>query len=85
MQAQANLFVSLLQEVDDSDIVLERHLMCLGKGIEGGHVASVCLNCFEDVLGQADGVELEVGLEQQVNDVVDSPFAGFFERSSVLV
>jgi hypothetical protein len=69
-----NLFVILFQEVDDSDVVFERHLMCLWKGIERWHVASICLNCLQDIFRQADRVQFEVRLEQQIYDVVDAPF-----------
>jgi hypothetical protein len=39
-------------------------LMCLGESIECWHVASICLNCLQDVFRQADRVQFEVCLEQ---------------------
>jgi hypothetical protein len=49
--------------------------MCLGKDIKRWHVASIRLNCFQNIFRQADGVQFEVCLEQQVDDVIDTPFS----------
>ena len=57
--------------------------MGLGEGIERWHVASIRLNCLEDVLRQADGIQLEVCLEQQIDDVVDTPFSRLLKRGSI--
>lgn len=37
------------------------------------------MECAEDVFGECDGIELEVGFEEEVDDVVGAPFAGFLK------
>jgi hypothetical protein len=58
-----NLFVILFQEINNSNVVFERHLVCLGEGIKRWHVASIHLNCIQDIFRQADRVQFEVCLE----------------------
>lgn len=72
---EAYLHVILFQEINDTNVIFERYLVGLWEGFKSWHVASICLDCLEDVLRQADGVELEISLEQQIDDVVDAPFS----------
>lgn len=52
------------------------------EGLQRWHVASVHLNRLENVFRKTDGIQFEVSLEQQINDVVYTPFSGFFKRCS---
>ena len=67
--------VVFLKELDDTDIVFECYSMRLGEGFQFWHV------CFgggygsENVFRKADRIELEVGLEEEICNVVESPFA----------
>jgi hypothetical protein len=78
----AYLNVIFLKKVYDSDVVFECHLMSLGEDFQVWHVASIRLDCFENIFRQTDGIQLEISLKQQVDDIVNTPLPGFFERCS---
>ncbi len=65
--------IVFLQEGKDALVVLERYLLRPREGLEAWHVSPACPETVEDVLGQGRRVQLEVGLEKEVGDVVDSP------------
>lgn len=52
------------------------------KFVKRWHVATICLDCLEDVLRQTDGVEPEISLEQEIDYVVDAPFPRISNISS---
>lgn len=56
--------------------------MRFGERVERGHVSAIGLDRLEHVLGQGDRIEFEVGFEEEVDDVVDSPFSRLFEWCS---
>lgn len=39
------------------------------------HIATSSLECSDDVLRERDGVELKIGLEKEVDNVVRPPFS----------
>lgn len=74
-QVLFRLGVVFFQELDDADVVFEGDDVGFGEGLEGGHVGSRSGEGAEDVFGEADGVELEVGFEEEVRGVVEAPFS----------
>lgn len=76
----AHLRIIFLEEIDDSNIVLERHLMSHRKGFKARHVTLVYLDGSKDIFRQTYGVQLEVGLEKEVDNVINTPFSRLFER-----
>ena len=72
------LGVVFFEELDDADVVLEGDDVGSGKAVEGWHVRSGSRQGAQDVLGETDGVEFEVGFEEEVGDVVEAPFPRFF-------
>lgn len=75
MLEATHLNVILLQEINDSYVIFESHLVRHGEDVQIRHIASICLDCLEDILRQTDRIQFEVGLEQQIDDVVDAPFS----------
>jgi hypothetical protein len=59
----AYFHVILFQEVNDSDVVFESHLVGRWESVKSWHIASICLDRLENVFRQADRVEFEIGLE----------------------
>ena len=73
-QVLFRLNVVFLEELDDAYVVLEGDDVGFGKGVEDWHVGFRSRQGAQDVFGEADGVELEVGLEEEVRGVVEAPF-----------
>ena len=77
-----HLNVIFFQEVNDSDVVFKSHLVRHREDIQIRHIASIRLDCFEDVLRQTNRIQLEIRLEQQIDDVVNAPFSRVFKWCS---
>ena len=71
--------VIFFEEGDDAGVVFEGNLMRLWECRERRHVCARDFERAQDVFGERDGVEAEVGFEEEVGDVVEGPFAGVFE------
>ena len=59
-----HLNIIFFQEVNDSDVVFKSHLVRHREDIQIRHIASIRLDCFEDVLRQTNRIQLEIRLEQ---------------------
>jgi hypothetical protein len=78
----AHLNVIFLQEINDSNVVFERHLVRHGEDIQIRHITSIRLDRLEDILRKTDGIQLEVGFEQQIDNVINAPFSRVFKWCS---
>lgn len=75
--------ILFLEKPNYSYVVFVGDAMRSWEGVEAGYVTCCSREGAEDVLGKADGVELEVGFEEQVGDVVETPFARLLNWCSV--
>lgn len=57
------LVVVFFEESNDADVVFEGDDVGSGEGFEGWHVGFGGREGAQDVFGEADGVEFEVGFE----------------------
>ena len=71
--------VVLFQEANDAAVILESYLVGFGERGERRHVRTRGAQRAEYVFGKGDAVEFEVGLEEQVGGIVESPFARVFQ------
>lgn len=70
-----SFLIVLLKKGQYTLIVLEGYLLRLWETFKVRHVSPSGRQHFKHILGQGSRVELEICFEEQIDGVVDAPFA----------
>lgn len=71
--------------MDDSNVVFECDNVGFGECSQWRQIGRLGINRAKKVLGEADRVDPEVGLEDKIRRVIDSPFARFLDWGTSIV